>query len=348
MGNLKTRLSNDFAMLADSYARPIFIVSSERSGSNLLRTLLGNHSNICCPRAPHLLKTFSRLHHLYWPGSNTENSIALLDDMISVANFELFDWQLTMSGQEIFERHRPSNLVSCFHAIYATYAQEVETNNFVCKENNLFDFVCQLERFYDSPKFIYLYRDPRDYVASWLKVPMLFKTPFHAAQNWAQEQSICLREFRGFGLPAHFVSYENLISDTPTTMAEILSFVGETVDERCFHVDSEKNKDQAGNPFLKNLSQQVDSRNQKKYRKQLSPSEIEVIETLTKREMVQLGYELESAANWKSSNIFRIENRIRKFWLSRKLAKAHPDIVQSQRRRLALLRKIETQRCKHE
>lgn len=43
----------------------IILLASERSGSNLLRTLLGNHSDISAPVAPHLIKMFYPIKHYF-------------------------------------------------------------------------------------------------------------------------------------------------------------------------------------------------------------------------------------------------------------------------------------------
>jgi len=43
----------------------IILLASERSGSNLLRILLGNHSNILAPIAPHLMNIFYPIKHYY-------------------------------------------------------------------------------------------------------------------------------------------------------------------------------------------------------------------------------------------------------------------------------------------
>ncbi|MBK7482140.1 MAG: sulfotransferase [Flavobacteriales bacterium] len=42
---------------------PIFLVGSERSGSNLLRSLIGNHSMVEAPTAPHF---FDQWSHALW------------------------------------------------------------------------------------------------------------------------------------------------------------------------------------------------------------------------------------------------------------------------------------------
>lgn len=38
---------------------PIFIIGTERSGTNLLRLILNAHPNIALPHPPHIMKIFS-------------------------------------------------------------------------------------------------------------------------------------------------------------------------------------------------------------------------------------------------------------------------------------------------
>ncbi|MCR4286857.1 MAG: sulfotransferase, partial [Deltaproteobacteria bacterium] len=44
---------------------PIFIIGTERSGTNLLRLILNAHPNIALPHPPHIMKNFSGLVPLY-------------------------------------------------------------------------------------------------------------------------------------------------------------------------------------------------------------------------------------------------------------------------------------------
>ena len=54
----------------------IMILASERSGTNLLRTLLGNHNDISAPVAPHFFDAFKETIHLY--GDLNINKLAVL------------------------------------------------------------------------------------------------------------------------------------------------------------------------------------------------------------------------------------------------------------------------------
>ena len=43
----------------------ICLLSSERSGSNLLRLMLGSHNQISAPSAPHIVNNLGKYIHLY-------------------------------------------------------------------------------------------------------------------------------------------------------------------------------------------------------------------------------------------------------------------------------------------
>ena len=323
---------------------PVFIVSSERSGSNLLRTLLDNHPNLHGPRAPHLLATFSKLATNYLPFDNEHNMRHLLHDMIAIANHPLYGWELDQTSDQIFDASRPKDLIGGFDSVYRAKIAAENTPRFICKENCLFDFIGPLDRYYQDPKFIYLYRDPRAYVASWLKVPMALHTPLQAARCWRQEQKECLRQFRTLSYPAHFVSYEQLTSDTEGTLSNVLKFVGEPIDSACFEVQTSKNESVVDNPFWKNLANKVNPENARKYQSQLTPQEIELVETVNKGVMRELGYELETKARWKPTKMFRLMERYHHWNNARKTERDHQEAVARIRSRHQLIADIDQQR----
>ena len=86
---------------------PIFIMSSERSGSNLLRILLGNHSNISGPAAHQLLQTFYSQIPYYSPLSHRENLINLFEDFMAIVNHPYHSWNIIFDFDYIFEKYRP-------------------------------------------------------------------------------------------------------------------------------------------------------------------------------------------------------------------------------------------------
>jgi hypothetical protein len=325
---------------------PIFIMSSERSGSNLLRILLGNHSNICGPPAPQLLQTFYSQIPYYSPLSHRENLKNLFEDFRAIVNHPYHSWNILFDFDYIFDKYRPKSFLDLFHVFYNEYSIKENKRRYVCKENNIFDYACQLVNYYENPRFIYLCRDPRDYVASWIKLPVEPNTVFAAAQRWVEEQRKCHILLSSFGLEAFKIRYEDLITDTKQTMTMLFSFLGESVEEGCFEIKENNNSAITWNSFWKNLNKPIDSRNFKKYLTAFNHDAIRMIESLAKEYMIRLNYDFDTDLNWKKSKLFKYRQAILSKYYKVKNRKKHHETIRVLNSRLSLANSIAIKRKK--
>ncbi len=295
-------------------------MSSERSGSNLLRVLLSNHPNIHSAPAPHFLKIFHTIISSYGDLSDRGNVETLFFDMANFVSDEGTAWNTKFDFKTLYEEFRPKSFLDCFHLFYTVNTRESGKQRFVVKENNLFDFAFQLVHYYGSPKFIYLYRDPRDYAASWMRLSHNTLTPYAAAVRWAYEQEKCLELMDGFGLKAFPVKYEELITDTAQVMSGVLRHLEEPDTDLCCQVDTRKTACFAWNESWANIAQPVLKNNSGRYRFFLKKKDILIIESAAKAPMLKLGYALETRADWKPSMAFRwtekVRGRIKRFQAS--------------------------------
>ncbi len=285
-------------------------MSSERSGSNLLRVLFSNHPNLHSDPAPHFLKIFHTLISSYGDLSDKRNVEKLFQDMAAFVCDKGTAWNLKLDFEALYDEFRPKSFLDCFQLFYSASARQNSKKRFVVKENNLFDFAFQLVHYYKSPGFIYLYRDPRDYVASWMRLSHNSLTPYAAALRWAQEQEKCDELIHGFNLPVFKIRYEELISNTAQVMRGALSYLGEPYSERCCEVDTQKTGRFAWNESWTNISKPVIKDNSGRYRNFLKKTEIRLIESVAQVPMLKLGYELETRADWKPSRAFRWTDKI--------------------------------------
>lgn len=283
---------------------PIFIMSSERSGSNLLRLLLGNHSRIASPVAVHLLNSMAPLAGYYAPLSDEKHAAAYYDLLVQHVNQEYYDWKFTTPFAEMRAHGRHDSFSDFFRFFYETKgaADAPEKTRLVFKENAIFDYAFELLHHFPDARFLYLYRDPRDYVASWMKVPRGFSTPQKAIKNWVEEQTTCELATAVFGLPCHRVKYEDLITDPVTSMNEILDFVGEEREVACYSTDREKNSSYVWNEYWKNLDKPIMSDNKNKFLTELDQVTIREIEQLAGEHMLKLGYDMVTTGVDKESN----------------------------------------------
>ena len=277
---------------------PIFIMSSERSGTNLLRMLLDNHPDIHGPRAPQLLKTFEH-NYIYYMDNGQIDKEGLLEDIEQIVNHEYVEWKVELKGKA-HELGSNPDFLDVWKYIYDKKADQMGVSHIACKENDIFHFAMALQCKMPEAKFLYLHRDVRDVCASWMKIPNGFKNVSQAAQNWKREQQTCLELIHTLGLSAIRIPYERLIQDTPGMMTEVLEFVGLSIDPACFNTDKEKGKSQDWNAAWKNLSKNVMSDNFKKYKKELSEEDILLIESRAHDIMNRLGYERDTRGKWEA------------------------------------------------
>jgi hypothetical protein len=291
-------------------ASPVFIMSSERSGSNVLRVLLGEHSALAAPRPLQVLLSFTPLLPGYGDLAIGENARRLFDDCIALANHPYTAWNLDLDFEDVYKHYTLNGLMDFFHLLYSEYALREKKNRFVCKENNLFDFAGQLCDYYKDPKFIYLYRDPRDYTASWRGLPVGPKTHFLAASKWVEEQKRCESFITSSPLEVYCLKYEALITAPEDQMKDLLTFLGVPIEETCFSLPEGNNKDVAWNMYWRNLTKPILKQNFNKYREVFTDATINMIETVTNEYMGKLHYACDTEANWKRPKLFTHKEKV--------------------------------------
>ena len=288
---------------------PILIMSSERSGSNLLRTLLSNHSGLAGPMAAQFLNLFGHRAAEYAPLDRRENQEAFVELLLAVANHKIFAWDLDLDVSAFVAQEDPQDLMEAWDGLYRARAAKEGARRYVCKENRLFDHAESILQRFPEARILYLARDPRDYVLSWMRAPLLNHTPHQAACAWRDEQLACLAMERRLGDQVLRVTYEALVQDPPGTMTRVLEFLGEPVEPACFQVQGDKNKAQEWSSFWKNLTRPVQGQNFEKWRGQFRPRTLEMIETLCAEPMRALGYAADSRQAWRPGPWFEFRER---------------------------------------
>lgn len=260
-----------------------------------------------------------------WYGSlaSSDRALALMEDMLSLANHPYYGWDLDLDSRAAYEQYRPRVFMDFFDLFYRVRCEREDKRRFVCKENNLFDFAFQLVQYYDQPAFIYLHRDPRDYAASFMNVPAGFKTAYSAAMNWKEEQEKCETLISAFNLPAHCVRYRDLVTRPEETIQSVLSFLGEPTETACFQVQTDKNQDLSRNVYWQNLARPILNTNTGKYRQQFDFKTIQVVETVAREPMLRLGYTFETNADWQKPHLFHLRHALASRWNRSRLQTTH-------------------------
>ena len=287
--------------------KKIFLLGSERSGSNLLRTLLGNHSEISAPIAPHFCDVFYDQFKHYLP-LNNDRVTELLQDVQTYINHPFNDWQLTFDASH---HERISSFIDVVDLAYSEKAKQESKSSYFVKDNNNHRYALGILKEIPDAQFIYLYRDVRDQVASWLRTPLNTLTAYKSVTKWVGDQNECLSLNRFYNVPMHFVSYEELVGDPAGTMTKTLQFLDLEVEEGCFSTNKD-NKEAEKIILWNNINKPI-KKNSGKYRDILTKSEIEMVETIARSTMKELGYTPETNCDWEMGNkyVFLLKDKLR-------------------------------------
>ncbi|UII31665.1 sulfotransferase [Fulvivirga ulvae] len=278
----------------------IFLLGSERSGSNLLRTLIGNHSKISAPVAPHFCDAFGNAYNYYLPLS-LSNRVMLLKDMELYANHEYNGWNLNMDYDKVCNKYGLNSIVEFAHALYQEKACSEECELYFSKDNHNHKYALAILKDLPDAKFIYLYRDPRDHVASWLRTPLFMHTAYSVITKWKKEQRDILNLHNLYNVDMCFVKYEDLISNTESVMTNVLGYINLKVEEACFNTNKET-KEAKRNPLWKNLDKPILKENKNKYKDKLKGADLNMVETIASHYMSGLKYEPTTNQDWNMGN----------------------------------------------
>lgn len=299
--------------------KKIFLLGSERSGSNLLRTLLGNHSKISAPIAPNFCNVFINNLNLYKAGGDFKKAM-LLKDMELYVNHPFNRWNIKIDPKRAIEKYNPSTLFHFIDLFFTEKAIQDGKHAYFSKDNHNHKYALGILKNIPEAKFIYLYRDPRDHVASWLRSPFHLHSAYKAIAKWVNEQKECLHLYNFYGVDMCFLKYEDLVDNVEAEMIKVLNFIELPLETACF-VTNKSNQEVEINPLWKNINKPIIKNNYGKYKDVLSGEDIKMIETIGKKEMEILGYDLHSKADWKKGNefIFKMKQK----WIEFRSRKKH-------------------------
>lgn len=221
-----------------SNSSPIFIGGLYRSGTSLLRAMLGRHSSIAGG-----LETF-------WfnldfagsvkPGEETRNwdgtrNEPLKDHIIRLADF--FEMEKAVVDQIAARSSGPEDFIDRFMARYASSAGK---KRWVEKTPANVLHVERIFSFWPTGLFIYILRDPRDVYSS-VRRTGKWAEPETFAKLWIK--FVAAYESAGkspFSNSVLELRYEDLVLDPFKTMRDVIDFIGEPWEESVALFDGEQ------------------------------------------------------------------------------------------------------------
>lgn len=277
--------------------RPIFLLGSERSGTNLMRAIMGSHPSIDAPAPVHLLLTFASQLPDYGELAEPENFRRLCEHMATSLHNPIFKWTSPLEVDALEAAAPGRTFMELFDHVYATEAEANGSARVFFKENDTYSHAWMLHHHYPDAKFIYLARDGRDVVSSWLESPTTLTSLTQTAHDWSREQQQGLlfhSMLQGSGRVLG-VRYEELTAQPERTVRALCDFIGEDFVPEMLEFHKRKTVKESAESITawRNIARPVMRDNSGNYRHKLSGPQIFAFERVAFKELTLLGYELD-------------------------------------------------------
>lgn len=273
--------------------QPIIIIGTQRSGSNLLRLMLNQHSQIASPHPPHVLQTFMPLLSKYGDLSVDGNFLQLAKDVCAFVMLNPVNWGIKYKAEVVASKTQSRTLIGIYQVVYETYADTQGKTHWCSKSMANLYFIPQIEASGTHPFYIHLIRDGRDVAASFRKAVVGEKHCFHIAKQWKTDQDIAEQNCREFAADRYIpVMYENLIRDPENTLRILLHHIGLQFEETMleYHQTSEAQKTAEAGKMWDNLRKPVMVSNSNKFLSQLSEEDVRIFESVAGETLERHGY----------------------------------------------------------
>ena len=276
--------------------KSVFIIGTQRSGSNLLRLMLNQLKEIASPHPPHILDRMVPLMNTYGDLHDDSNFKILVDDVCRLVELNPVEWSdVTFDREKIFSYSKSDrSLMSVYKSIYDTYAKHQGAHTWCCKSMANIKYIDQIESHFEQPKYIYLYRDGRDVALSFQKAVVGEKHIYNIAKDWSDTQAIALHlretiDDKNF----YSVSYEQLTQQPEKTAQSLCAFldVEFSLEMFDFHKSTEAKNAADSSDLWGNVTNPILNNNSKKYKKEMSEDDLRIFESVAGHILDQLGYE---------------------------------------------------------
>jgi hypothetical protein len=274
----------------------IFMIGTQRSGSNLLRLMLNQLPNVAAPHPPHILLRMVPLVEMgtYGKPSEPGEFELLVDDVCRLVELNPIPWtNVHLSRKQIADRSRKKNLMGAMEAVYDTMAETWGKADWCCKSLDNIHYLPEIETHFSGPKYIYLYRDGRDVALSFQKAVVGEKHVYHIAREWARTQRLALALAPNVPQSRFFkVSYEQILEAPQTVMQNLCEFLGQPYDPGMldFYESGEAKMAARSSPLWGNVTRPIMRGNFGKYLTHSSPDEVKIFESVAGDVLDKLGY----------------------------------------------------------
>lgn len=301
-------------------SRPIFIVGPGRSGTTLLRGLLSAHSRIAVTPETHFM---ARADAWGLRNGAPKNFEAFWTEYIGWLRFRDLGVDATRC-RELIDRQNEYSFASTFRAVLSAYQECAGKARVGEKTPGHSAYLSTLLDWFPDARILFTQRDPRAVVASQLKTAyvrkkMTTRSLRHGLLTGKREEQIIFyarqwfENFEKFRAPwqddsrVYTVVYEDLVRDTESEFRSICAFLEEDFEASALsdrrgesvpiHAarDSDPQMEQWRREHHNKSVAPITSDSLTKWKSELTPREVALIEACCKKPMIAKGYSLSTS-----------------------------------------------------
>lgn len=278
----------------DRKDRPIFIISSPRSGSTLLRLILNAHSRIAIPPPTLLFSYIYPFVHTYGNLRDEDNLEALIEDILELQKSKPWPIELTPAMlKSACEEPTFAGIYTALHRIWADHHNKPRWGE---KTPPDIFFIGDILSCYPDAQFIHIIRDGRDVAVDWAENLEWPKNIYSTASNWKDFVS-AVNPWREKLDSAHLLEiyYENLVKDPPGIVGQICQFLGEVYEPQIleFYRSDETSKWSQSASCHRFLSKPITDEHIGVFKDRLEMTDRQMLAKLIGKELGDLGYSVE-------------------------------------------------------
>lgn len=277
----------------------VFLICSERSGSNLISAILNNHSEIGATPPYHLCRDVGLGWHAVRDAGIDSDAWRATRELIVNRFRTLRDADAAAAIDEWLGALRELDFGVIARHVLSTASGLADSRLVFVKENNIHRMLFFILQQFPDAKFVFQVRDPRDYLLSAAERKegrwrIKFGSRLHALEIWRDDQLGGLTAWAHLGPErVFFQRYEDLITRPAEVLTALCAFLGVEFEEAMldFHTsDYVAGLAKPGGPRA-NLANPLMSDNHAKYLTGLTTRDIRMVEVHVGDLMARFGYQ---------------------------------------------------------
>ena len=277
---------------------PLFIVGTERSGSNLLRLVLDAHPRLFVPHPPHVMHFFGPLEHRYGDLTREPALRALTRDVLRLVEGHIHQWERVPSVDAVLARAPTRDLFGVMAGLYTAACDHAGKPRWGNKSTFMVHHADRVRAVYPSARFLWLVRDPRDVAVSSRESVFSPFHPLRTATLWARQQAEGARLEAAWPDQVLRVHYEALVGEPEATVGRICDFLGEVPDPamQSFHKRPAAQRSAGLSQSWARTGQPIQASRVGRWAGALSALELAQVEVTADAQMRLLGYDRQTDA----------------------------------------------------